>query len=130
MNKNKSSVYGYFGGVTNPNHYVPPESQPFIPHPPKAAFTAEDKAFLEQLKGEIGEAAVFIQTNAADILLRKNTESAPGNIDTFVMSTLGKPEDTITYTSSKDDVVLSDIAGTGITNPDNIDEDSLDGGTF
>jgi hypothetical protein len=33
MATNKSKVYGYYGGVTNANHYIPPDSPSYIPQP-------------------------------------------------------------------------------------------------
>jgi hypothetical protein len=91
----------------------------------KAEFTVEDKKKLEQLLAS----AEFVEKNAQNILLRTNVSSAPGNIDTFVITTSGKPEDTIEYTSSTDKVILDKLAGGGIIS-DAKDNDYIDGGTF
>lgn len=108
--KNKSSIYGYYGGVTKENHYVPLSS------------TRIDTPWT--LTPELRN---FIIQNAANIVLRKNTDSQPGNVDTFVLSTSGKPEDVIVYTSNVDVVTLDDVAGSGIASDT---EEPIDGGTF
>ena len=70
----------------------------------------------------------FLTANASNILLRKLVNSQPGNIDSFVISTSGRPEDVILYTSNNDQVVLDDVAGTGLQGePTN---QPLDGGSF
>jgi hypothetical protein len=103
MAKNKSKAYGYYGGVTNANHYVPPGSVGFIPQPATRPFTAEDREKFDQVMSQ----AAYIRDNASDIMIRTNTASAPNNIDTFVISTSGKPEDVIVYTSDTDVVNLN-----------------------
>ena len=35
MATNKSSIYGYYGGVSQENLYVPPPSIPYTPQPSK-----------------------------------------------------------------------------------------------
>lgn len=103
MATNKSKVYGYYGGVTNANHYVPPSSPGFVPQPATRPFTAKDKEKFDQ----IVSMAAFIGDNAPNIMLRTNTFSTPNNIDSFVISTSGKPEDVIIYTSETDVVNLN-----------------------
>jgi len=106
---NKSSVYGYNGGVLRENYYVPPRSSNFIPQPSKNhIFTEEDRNQLLKLL----EQTKFYVDNAPNILLRINTQHLSGNIDTFVMSTSSKPEDIITYTADHDEFVIN----TGIIN--------------
>ena len=61
-------------------------------------------------------------------MIRTLTGSEPGNIDSFVISTSGRPEDIITYTSDEDQVTLDNIAGTGLVGEPT--ERPLDGGTF
>ena len=107
---NKSQAYGYYGGVRE--RYVPGDVIDF------------DKQFLAQVPAELRK---FLVDNAPNILLRKPLSSEPGNIDTFVMSTSGKPEDVIFYQSNKDTVVLDNIAGSGITSDTG---EPLDGGQF
>ena len=110
--KNKSAVYGYYGGVSDANHYVAPNAVDFVPK----WFTD----IPEELKN-------FLKNNASDFLIRKNVSSEPGNIDTFVLSTSGKPEDVIVYQSNSDTVVLDDVAGSGITSDTN---EPIDAGYF
>ena len=110
MAENKSSVYGYYGGVTEENHYVPPASQEFIPQPPQVAFTEADRELVQQLVDQ----TKFYAENAPDILLRTLASRIPNsgdNIDTFVLSTSANPEDTIVYTSDVNDVNLNRIDG-------------------
>ena len=83
-----------------------------------------EKQYLAQVPIELRE---FLVNNAANILLRKPLSSEPGNIDTFVLTTSGKPEDVIIYQSNNDVVVLDNIAGSGITSDTG---EPLDGGNF
>ena len=69
----------------------------------------------------------FLNQNKDDVVLRSVLSSEPGNIDTFMLTTSGKPEDVIIYQSSNDVVVLDNIAGSGITSNTN---EPLDAGTF
>lgn len=116
--KNKSRAYGYYGGVSQQNHYVPPGAPGFVPRKEyPLAFTDEQKTAL-----------TYLAQKAPDILVRVLTDSQPGNIDTFMLSTSGRPEDVIVYTSNQDQVVLDDIAGSGIE--DNASGEPLDGGLF
>jgi len=115
--KNKSKVYGYYGGVSQQNHYVPPGAPGYVPRNEyPLAFTEEQKTNL-----------LYLAQKAPEILVRKVLDSQPGNIDTFMISTSGKPEDVIIYTSNQDQVVLDDLAGSGI---ENTTDGPLDGGTF
>lgn len=107
--KNKSSIYGFYGGVSDENHYIPGETP-----------TTNQWELTQELR-------TFLIENAKNIVLRKNTSSEPGNIDTFVLSTSGKPEDIIVYQSNADVVVLDDVAGSGLTSDTT---EPIDGGTF
>lgn len=106
MALNKSSIYGKYGGVTRNNYYTPPPSVPYDPKSPPVIFRQQDKDFVELFKNQ----ATFIAQNADKILLRNNTLSIPDggdDIDTFVMSTSGKPEDRLQYTSDTNVVSLN-----------------------
>lgn len=106
--KNKSAAYGYYGGVTKSQHYIPPGSPNYVPQPSLATnFTQEDRDKITQLINQ----TVFYAENAPNILLRKVISSLPGNIDSFVLSTSAKPEDVITYTSHTDEVDLNKVDG-------------------
>ena len=99
MALNKSNIYGRYGGVTNSNRYTPPPTVPYDPKSPPIVFRQEDKDFIESFR----QNATYIGENVSNILLRVNTVSVPNgadNVDTFVMTTSGKPEDLIQYTSS------------------------------
>lgn len=108
--KNKSSIYGFYGGVSNANHYVPGN-----PLPPTNQWTLS-----QELKN-------FIVQNASNIVLRQNVSSEPGNLDTFVLTTSANPQDVIVYQSNNDTVVLDNVAGSGIISDT---EEPIDGGTF
>jgi hypothetical protein len=122
--RNKSAAYGYYGGVSSKNHYVPPDSENYVPQPPKAQLTEKDILLLRKSEHAVN----FVNSHSSNILLRVNTSSQPDNIDTFMITTSGRPEDVIIYTSDRDQVVLDDLAGTGII--DNPTNEPLDGGTF
>lgn len=110
MNKNKSSVYGYYGGVTPGNHYTPPAVADFVPQQPAAAMnilSQNDRALVEQLVQQ----TQFFAENAPIILLRTNTIHLSDNVDTFVMRTSGAPEDVITYTSEADKFDVNVVNG-------------------
>lgn len=104
---NKSAVYGYYGGVSNENHYVPPGSPSYVPQPATIPFTTSDKSLMLHLLST----ADFINQNAPNMLIRTNTEHLTGNIDTFVISTSGKPEDVIVYTSNTDVIDINVVDG-------------------
>jgi len=110
MAKNKSSVYGYYGGLSNENHYVPPGSPDYVPQPPKVIFTEADRLLVQQLVDQ----TTFYAENAPNILVRTLSSSIPDNadnIDTFVLSTSAKPEDVIIYTSETNKVDLNRVDG-------------------
>ena len=114
---NLSKDYGYYGGFEG----IPvfnPENDPCNDLTNDMILTDPQK--LKQMMQ-------FYEENAQNILLRKTLSAESGNIDTFIMSTSGKPEDVIIYTSNKGQVTLSDLGGDGIQ--DNI-ENVVDAGTF
>jgi hypothetical protein len=121
--RNRSAAYGYYGGVSAQKHYVPSSEQNWIPQEANAQFTEQDRQRLIQVL----TAAQFVKGNASNILLRVNTEHTPENVDTFVISTSGNPQDKLIYTSNKDQVILDDMAGNGIIS-DSIP--TIDGGYF
>jgi hypothetical protein len=122
--RNKSAAYGYYGGVSNENHYVPNASESFIPQPPLAQFTVLDQQRLEELL----PVAQFVAENAPRMVLRiPVVQSSEENVDTFVLATSGNPNNVIVYSSNKDRVVLDDVAGDGIKSNS---KESIDGGFF
>lgn len=126
--KSMSSVYGYYGGVKNDRQYVPPESTSFVPQPAMVPnpFNLSAGINAEQLRAVVE----FVNTNANDILLRKNTSSLPNNIDTFVMTTSGNPEDVIIYQSDQDVVTLGAEENIGVVGGTPDEDDVIDAGFF
>lgn len=120
---NKSSVYGYYGGVSNEDFYVPPGSPSYVPKPAKKSFTEEDRKLIDMALPSIE----YVMANAPNIMLRVTQHSSANNIDTFVITTSGRPEDIIVYTSNEDRVVLDDLAGTGLADTN---QQPIDGGSF
>lgn len=112
-----SKDYGYYGGY---------EGIPVLDPSAAAQNNTEDMILMNPQK--LNDMMHFFEKNAPDILIRKNVSSEDGNIDTFVLSTSAKPEDTITYVADEDQVHLDNVAGTGILGePTN---QPIDGGTF
>ena len=72
----------------------------------RTVFTKEDKEMLSNLVALSGSLN-YIGNNTQHILIRTNTLSLPGNLDTFVINTSAHPEDEIYYTVSVDRVDLS-----------------------
>lgn len=104
---NKSSIYGYYGGVSNSNHYIP-TTQPFVPQPSQPhQITEQDRLLLHQLVLQ----TEFYSQNAPNILLRTNTVHTSANVDTFVIHTSANPEDVIVYTSETDTFELGILNG-------------------
>lgn len=132
----KSSAYGNYGKTANENNN-PADYNYFYnkvlkqdnfptqirPQPANAAFTEKDKQLLDKVQN----AAAFVGANASNILLRVKVDSQPGNIDTFAIMTSSDPNNIIVYTSNQNEVVLDDVAGSGIANTT---EGPLDGGLF
>ena len=101
MNKNKSSAYGYYGGVTPANHYVPPPVPDFVPQLPQDQLNIFNQSDRELLQNLVQQTQFYIE-NAPHILLRTNTMHLSNNVDSFMMRTSADPEDVIIYTSEKD----------------------------
>ena len=121
--RNKSAAYGYYGGVSKQKYYSPLASEEYDKQLTNARFTEADRQRLIQAM----HAAQFVNANAPNILLRVAVEQTPENVDTFVISTSANPADTITYKTNKDQIVLDDMAGTGIAS-DSVP--GIDGGFF
>jgi hypothetical protein len=130
-------VYDYYsddltGLDVDQNHYIAP-APPSCPIDPPASFDqvpgpySESSANSIALNPELVTALQFIEANANNIVLRQNLPSSEEGLSTFVLSTSGKPEDVIKYTSDTGEVMLDDTAGSGITD---IGILPMDGGTF
>lgn len=108
---NKSAPYGYYGGVTQQNHYVPPSSVPFVPHEASVPFYRDYRTTLQHLVSSVNFTQEFLLQNAGSILVRKIVEQM-GNSNHFHISTLDHPDDLITYdTLSGYDVNLLGLDG-------------------
>ena len=106
---NKSAPYGYYGGVTKENHYVPPPSQPFTPQPPSIPFYENQaNATLALLSSAEQTRQFFIDNQGA--ILRRYQVAVVGDVEYYEMKTLDNPNDVITYvsTTSAVDVLLMD----------------------
>ena len=95
---NKSKVYGYYGGVTNENHYVPPAVPDFVPHPPTVPFNSEYRTTLLQILCSVNFSDEYLLAHADEIMLRKLLSSS-GEDKTFEIFTQKDPNDIITYTA-------------------------------
>ena len=127
-------IYDYYsenpyGLDIETNHFVsprPPEcpTQPLtsfnqVPGPYSNPYTPEVMQMINTLQ--------FVNQHKNDIVMRHVLSSAPGNIETFVLSTSGKPQDVILYETDSDTVLIDNIAGSNITSDTG---KPLDGGTF
>jgi hypothetical protein len=82
-------------------------------------FSEEGMRFVSALR--------FLEENKENVVLRTTLSSEPGNVETFMLTTSGKSEDTIVYQSNNDTVVLDNIAGSGIISDTG---EAVDAGTF
>ena len=112
--KNKSKPYGYYGGVTNENHYVPPSVPAFVPQPKTVPFYAEYIQMLDEALSSVDFSLEYLALSADKILIRKEL-SATDEFRMFEMKTYAHPNDIITY--------MSPISGM-------VDLLTLDGGIF
>ena len=97
---NLSKPYGYYGGVTNNNHYIPPPSAPYIPQPATVPFT---KDMLTVVQSYLSSQSLrdFLSDNAGSIVFRKLITDYPVmssfRAHEFEMKTQDNPSDTLTY---------------------------------
>lgn len=111
---NLSKAYGYYGGVTKENHYVPPKSPPFIPQPPSIPFTTdilgtlETHASSELLKN-------FLTDNSGSIVFRRHTTEheslSSAGVQVFEIATQDNPQDVITYDTTSPVIDLARMDG-------------------
>lgn len=142
-NKSVSRHYGYYGGVTKQNHYVPPAVPAFIPQPPTVPFYADYRTLVTQILSSFNITHELFVEHLDRILYRiplSSTESvdASGNpipeldedgdpIKRFYMTNQEDPNDIITYVSPLSgtvDLVTFDAGAAPEVN------NSLDGGEF
>ena len=108
--KNKSKIYGYYGGVATQRVYTPPASPSYVPQSPLVPLTQEEKASILAA----AESVEFYAENAPHIMLR--TSTVEGTVETFTITTSENPEDAIVYSAEQTD--------------DGIDLNIMDGGFF
>ena len=138
---NISKDYGYYGGYDGTPIFDTSPTANLNPDMIKVNSTEFNQLldFIKQVQTQYPSisstnavmnpnVASFLAANAPNLMMRTLANSQPGNIDSFVISTSGRPEDVIAYTSTDDMVTLDDVAGTGLAGePTN---QPLDGGTF
>jgi hypothetical protein len=112
--ENKSKPYGYYGGVTQENHYVPPPVPDFVPQPASVPFYEEYRTTLQSLVSSGPITREFLRDNIDSILVRKLIQQT-GGTNHFEINSQGHPNDLIEYD------VLSGA---------DVDLLLLDGGTF
>jgi hypothetical protein len=103
--KNKSNIYGGYGGVSKQNYYAPPISPDYVPQPALVSFTAADQANLQAVADNIG----FYAEHGPNIMLR--TSVPVGDEDFFTITTEANPQDKITYTAGDKGVNLNVVDG-------------------
>ncbi len=97
MERNKSDIYGFYGGVSSENQYIPPPSPEFIPHPKSVSFTVEYKNILQQfVSGENVSVEEFLKSNQGKILFRKIVSENAGSFR-FEIADQNYPNDIIFY---------------------------------
>lgn len=93
---NKSKPFGYYGGVTQENHYVPPPSPSFEPQPASVPFYNDYRTTLQRLVSSVNFTREFLLDNADSIMVRKLVAQIGGSSH-FEITTQGDPNDLITY---------------------------------
>ena len=107
---NKSKIYGYYGGVTQQNHYVPPPSVPFVPQPASVPFYENYASTTEALLSTAELTREFFVTNEG-IILRRYLVDRTATQEIYQLTTLDNPDDVITYVTEltgNEDLLLSD----------------------
>jgi hypothetical protein len=107
---NKSKAYGYYGGVTNENHYVPPAVAPFVPHPPSVPFFENQATASTALLSSADYTREFLQDNEG-IIMRRYLVNRTDAEEFYEIRTLDNPNDVITYVtelSGAEDLMLMD----------------------
>ena len=107
---NKSKPYGYYGGVTNENHYVPPPSAPFTPQPASIPFYENQANAAVALLSSAEATREFFKDNEG-IIMRRYLVGRTETEEFYEIKTLDNPNDIITYTtalSGAEDLLLMD----------------------
>lgn len=100
LSKNKSDVYGGYGGVSRQNHYIPPQSPPFDPQPATVHITENQlQEIIEKISTiSFQEATTFVAENSGSIVLR-NVLIDRGGYKTSVLFSQDNLSDLLTVTS-------------------------------
>ena len=107
---NKSKIYGYYGGVTQQNHYVPPPSAPFVPQPASVPFYENYASTTEALLSTAELTREFFISNEG-VILRRYLVETTATQEIYELTTLDNPNDIITYVTEltgNEDLLLSD----------------------
>ena len=107
---NKSKAYGYYGGVTQANHYVPPAVAPFVPCPPSVPFFENQATATAALLSSAEYTREFLENNEGTIM-RRYMVNRTENQEFYEIKTLDNPNDVITYVtglSGAEDLMLMD----------------------
>ena len=107
---NRSKAYGYYGGVTNENNYVPPAIAPFVPHPPSVPFFENQATATATLLSSADYTREFLEDNEG-IIMRRYMVNRTDTEEFYEIRTLDNPNDVITYTtglSGAEDLMLMD----------------------
>ena len=107
---NKSKAYGYYGGVTEANHYVPPAVAPFVPCLPSVPFYENQSTATIALLSSAEYTREFLESNEG-IIMRRYLTNRTETEEFYEIRTLDHPNDIITYTtglSGAEDLMLMD----------------------
>lgn len=107
---NKSKAYGYYGGVTEANHYVPPAVAPFVPCPPSVPFYENQSSATTALLSSAEYTREFLENNEG-IIMRRYMVNRTETQEFYEIKTLDNPNDVITYVtglSGAEDLMLMD----------------------
>lgn len=109
---NLSKPYGYYGGVTCENHYVPPPRPAFTPHPPSIPFTKDlSKIFETQLSGSFLKD--FLTQNSGSVVFRllSTNSNNLSSARVFELNTQNNSSDLLTYDTLSSTVDLTILDG-------------------
>lgn len=102
MSSNLSQPYGFYGGVTQQNHYVPPPALDFQPQPKSVPFTKQYREILQSMFVEMPSAGVtvaeFLTSNEAFIMFRRIVGQTDG-LNDFEINTQERPNDLLIYSA-------------------------------
>ena len=107
--RNKSAIYGYYGGVSDSNHYVPPPSAPFTPQPASVPFYENQASVATALLTSAQDTREFFEQNKGTIMRRKFVGIA-NDQEVYEINTDDNPDDLIIYTTPVSSVNLLNVS--------------------